>query len=497
MTHTLLLACILVILSAAGILAHADITITDSFPDAELQSVISKNVDKNKDGVLTESEIAGCTSLSLESKTISNMKGIEHLTELTSLISYAKGSYTSLDLSNASKLNTLTVNSSGLTTLKLNSAAPIKNLNIVSDKLAAIDVSGYTGLQHLVLWCPALTSLDVSRNTELTVLQVTNSSIKGIDVTKNTKLITLSLGDSPVSTVNVSQNKDLVDLQITGTKVTSLDLSANTQLDLIDVHSNSLTGITLPKSDAVHRIAVYDNKLSYLDISPCSNLINTYRTGTKGSDRHSYSDGSTGETDKYSIDYYNFIECDKGLMISTDGKISIKITGAKVASIKDQTYTGSALKPLPTVTFNGAALTKDKDYSLSYKNNTNVGAATVTVTGKGIYTGSLNASFSIVPKTAKLISLKKAKKAFTVKWKKQSAKMKKSRITGYQIQYSTNSTFKSGNKQKTIKGYAKTSLKIKGLKSKKTYYVRIRTMMKTGGKTYYSAWSAKKKIKVK
>ena len=34
---------------------------------------------------------------------------------------------------------------------------------------------------------------------------------------------------------------------------------------------------------------------------------------------------------------------------------------------------------------------------------------------------------------------------------------------------------------------------IKKLKSKKKYYVRIRTILKSGGKTYYSNWSASKK----
>ena len=48
-----------------------------------------------------------------------------------------------------------------------------------------------------------------------------------------------------------------------------------------------------------------------------------------------------------------------------------------------------------------------------------------------------------------------------------------------------------------IKKYSKTSKKIKQLRSKKKYYVRIRTYLKTGGKTYYSAWSKTKTVKTK
>ena len=61
-----------------------------------------------------------------------------------------------------------------------------------------------------------------------------------------------------------------------------------------------------------------------------------------------------------------------------------------------------------------------------------------------------------------------------MKWKKQSEKMAATRITGYEIQYSTNKKFTSVKKA-TVKGYGATSKKITGLKAKTTYYVRIRT----------------------
>lgn len=66
-----------------------------------------------------------------------------------------------------------------------------------------------------------------------------------------------------------------------------------------------------------------------------------------------------------------------------------------IASIGNQQYTGSAVKPTPTVTHNGVKLTKDKDYAISYKNNVNVGTATLTITGKGNYTGTASTTYSI------------------------------------------------------------------------------------------------------
>lgn len=88
--------------------------------------------------------------------------------------------------------------------------------------------------------------------------------------------------------------------------------------------------------------------------------------------------------------------------------------------------------------------------------------------------------------TTTITSVKAQSKAFTVKWKKKSG------ITGYQIQYSTNSKFKKGNKSIKIKNAKTVSKKITKLKSNKKYYVRIRTYQ---GKKY-SKWSKVKSIKI-
>lgn len=64
-------------------------------------------------------------------------------------------------------------------------------------------------------------------------------------------------------------------------------------------------------------------------------------------------------------------------------------------------YTGAERKPTPTVTFTASAdavektLVKDTDYTVSYKDNVNVGTATVTITGMGRYTGEIEATYSI------------------------------------------------------------------------------------------------------
>ena len=120
----------------------------------------------------------------------------------------------------------------------------------------------------------------------------------------------------------------------------------------------------------------------------------------------------------------------------------------------------------------------------------------MTIKGVDPNSGTITKTFRINPKGTSLSKLSAARKAVTVKWKKQAARMSKSRISGYQIQYSTSSKF-SNAKIRTVKGYRNTSKRISSLKAKKKYYVRIRTYMKVGSKKYYSSWSRKKSIKTR
>lgn len=112
--------------------------------------------------------------------------------------------------------------------------------------------------------------------------------------------------------------------------------------------------------------------------------------------------------------------------------------------------------------------------------------------GQGEYLGkNSSTSDAAALKGTKLTSVKPAKKKAIVKWKKQTKG-----TTGYQIQYSLKKNFK-GAKLKTVNSSKKTSLTLKNLKSKKTYYVRIRTYKKSSGETKHSSWSSAKKVTVR
>jgi len=161
-----------------------------------------------------------------------------------------------------------------------------------------------------------------------------------------------------------------------------------------------------------------------------------------------------------------------------------------VTSISDRSYTGKPIEPSVGIRFGERKLKKNTDFTLSYRNNKAVGTATVTVTGKGNYKGSIKVTFRIVPKGTTISKLAAGAKQFTVRWKKRSG------VTGYQINYGLKKKAASTLK-KTVKGAGKTKVTLKGLNANKTYYVRIRTYKTVKGKAYCSAWSAWKKVRTK
>lgn len=194
---------------------------------------------------------------------------------------------------------------------------------------------------------------------------------------------------------------------------------------------------------------------------------------------------------------------------SKDGKITTTCTRcgtttktvkiAKVSKIKlsKTKYTYNGKKQTPSVTVKdskGKELKVNTDYKVKLPSSRkNVGTYEVKITFKGSkYSGSKTLSYTINPKSTKLSKVSAKKKGFEAKWKKQSTQTK-----GYQIQYSTDSKFKSGNKTVTVNKNSTTKKTISKLKAKKKYYVRIRTYKTVGKQKYYSDWSKSVKVTTK
>ena len=135
-------------------------------------------------------------------------------------------------------------------------------------------------------------------------------------------------------------------------------------------------------------------------------------------------------------------------------KISrISLSKAAVTGIKNKSYTGKAIKQSPVVKLNGKTLKSGTDYTVTYKNNKAVGTATVTITGKGSYKGSIKKTFKI-----------------------SKASVAKAKVTGISKRYKyTGKAIKPAVKKVTVGGVT--------LKKGRDYTVTYKNNKKTGTAT--------------
>lgn len=156
------------------------------------------------------------------------------------------------------------------------------------------------------------------------------------------------------------------------------------------------------------------------------------------------------------------------------------------------TYDGKEKKPSVKVTDSNGKIITSANYKLSYPSGRkNVGKYTITLTFKGDYSGTKTVSFIINPKNTSGLALSAQKAGFKASWKKQATQ-----TTGYQLQYSTTSDFKSPTTVSITKNTT-LSKSITKLKTNKKYYVRIRTYKTVNNTKYYSNWSSSKSITTK
>ena len=164
------------------------------------------------------------------------------------------------------------------------------------------------------------------------------------------------------------------------------------------------------------------------------------------------------------------------------------MAGGTVSVASSVSFTGSNITPSVTVKVAGRTLTNGTDYTVSYSNNKNVGKATVKITGKGNYSGSLSAKFDIVPAKQQIQKLETKYKGFFVDWAQKGS------ATGYDVEYSVKANM-SGAVSKHLTANKPDTLTVSGLAGDKTYYVRVRSYTNVNGKVYYGAWSDVKSIK--
>lgn len=175
----------------------------------------------------------------------------------------------------------------------------------------------------------------------------------------------------------------------------------------------------------------------------------------------------------------------KAASLTDEGVIDVSLLD--FGKISKRNFTGEEIKPAVTVKNGDERLTAGEDYTLSYNNNTDIGKAEVTVTGKGKYIGTKTLSFKIVPgKTA--LSAKPGES--TDKWQYVTLNWESSAgADGYQIYYSEN-----GGKYRKLVTVSGDRIS-RGVRfthgSEVKFKIRpyAKVVQEYSRKTYYGAWS--------
>ena len=327
-----------------------DIAIDEThFPDANFRNYLLSQ-SYGKDGVLTEAEIKGITSIDVYYKNISNLKGIEYFTALTRLycsynqltaLDVSKNtaltrlycSYNqlmALDVSKNTALTTLLCFSNQLTALDVSKNTALEYLDCSSNQLTALDVSKNTALTYLECRINQLTALDVSKNIALTDLRCRTNQLTALDLSKNTALTSLWCYSNQLTALDVSKNTALTDLRCSSNQLTALDVSKNTALEYLDCSSNQLTALDVLKNTALTILYCSNNQLTALDVSTALRYLYCSRNKIKGAAMDalisSLQQNMTTYLD-YSFFVYDNTESDEGNVCTKSQVTAVKAKG--------------------------------------------------------------------------------------------------------------------------------------------------------------------------
>ena len=260
-----------------------------------------------------------------------------------------------------------------------------------------------------------------------------------------------------------------------------LSLSVNNKMcDMVSISGDSDNDVKLMKKGDHIKATGVDTE---------DGVVTVY-SNTVNADNYSYDNGYNSfvisPTDANVAGHINILGSsnDNGVYDVNIGGIESEnlktIEAASVTGLNAKEYTGRPQKPTLKVKLGNTLLKNGTDYTVTYFNNTNVGTATVTITGKGNYTGKLEKTFVINPAAPEeFIIGGKAVDALRVNWTKAAG------ATGYVIEQYQNGVWR---RIARIGQSDTVTYRATGLTSDTTYKFRIKSFAFQGKKPYYSGY---------
>ena len=279
----------------ASLTANADVTINaTNFPDANFRSYL---MSEYPTGVITTAQLNARTTLEVNNKNISNMKGVEYFAQLTRLSCYGNN-LTSIDVSNNLKLIYLNVYRNKLTSITgLENCSVLEQLYLHNNQLTSVTVTYHSALKtfwirdnpnltDLNCCCNALTNFDIANCTSLqTLMCFENSSLSTIQGLEScTALTYIDCEDCAISNLSgVNSLNNLEKLYCRSNNLTTLTvtnkhnlkiirLTGNTLLTTVNCFNCALTELYVSGCGAINTLMCYGNS-NLTEITGLANCI--------------------------------------------------------------------------------------------------------------------------------------------------------------------------------------------------------------------------------
>ncbi len=240
-----------------------------NFPDTIFRNYVTSNIDIDRDGKLTQGEIADAKRLVLNDTTepIYSFQGIEYLTGLKKLVLHESMAET-LDLSNATELEELNVSDNKLKSLDLSHNLKLKTVNCNHNAITELDTSMLGFLKELSCSYNQLTSLKVNTDVFMTKLDCKYNKLTEISFSG----YTLDANNNELTKVEIVQKDNFLALHVDNNKLTELDITQYPNLGYLFCSNNNLSTLDISQCPDMETLTCSNNNISILDIAKCKNL---------------------------------------------------------------------------------------------------------------------------------------------------------------------------------------------------------------------------------
>ena len=438
-----------------------------------------------------------------------------------------------LDVSRNVELEELYCSRNKLKNVSLNTK--LLYVDLYENELSQLDVSMCTELGYLQCACNRLTDLDISKNKKLGQLICGNNLLSKLDINNNTELYYLSCIANQLSKLDTSKQTELETVYCNDNQLSSLDVMNNTQLRYLICYNNKLTDLDISKNILLENLECYSNQLDKLDVTNntelkyliCYNNKITELNITNCKNLNGCENGEKNESGDVKLKYDQGVNIigGKNLTATTEPTVVPSEVPSNIPSIQPSNKPTETPKvKLNATIFGNNNYTKyfsdkkfvlreetDSDGKFKYKSsNKNVVNITsngvVNIKGCGeaviIISVTMTENYNAISKKVKVKVLPDNIQNFKVKalskgmikctWKRKNIEN-----ISCQIQYAFNKQFKNAGTFSTKSSLSSGSYTGKGLKKGKIYYVRIKAVAKSDGKSYSGKWSGAVKVKVR